>query len=93
MLAAHFLRAGRPIGAAVCLALPLFLLLRRHWAKLVVQMALLAGSGLWLWTMLEIAESRAQSGQPAGRMIAILTGVAAFTLMAGVILHWSDRND
>ncbi len=86
VLGAHFLRAGSPflmLAALVALGL---LFVRRPWAVRAVQMALVLGSLEWVRTLVRLAEERMQAGEPVTRMVAILGGVAAFTLCSGLVL-------
>ena len=87
LLAAHFLRAGQPILMIVCLALPLLFLVRRSWVPVVVQLALLAGALEWIRTLMLFAAERHALEQPATRLALILGGVAAFTVIAGLLMR------
>jgi hypothetical protein len=79
LLGAHFFRGGDLILAAVCAALPLFLLVRRRMALRVVQFALAAGVPIWIHTTVELTRMRMQLGAPWPRMLLILAAVALFT--------------
>src|SRR5688572_3426758 len=87
MMGAHFTRSGHRELMVMCLAIPFLLIMRRGWSVLVVQLALLAGAALWLWTMWEITQVRAAMGQPAMRMMIILTSVAAWTALSALLLE------
>jgi hypothetical protein len=50
VLGAHFLRAGLVAVTGLCVALPLLLVARRRWMVRPVQAALVAGSGVRVWT-------------------------------------------
>lgn len=87
--AAHFLKPGNLIFVGVSLLMPFLLLIRRRWALLMVQLALLAAAGEWLWSMLGYVEDRASRGEPALRLVIILSSVAAFCILSAVLLQLS----
>lgn len=87
LLAAHFSRAGAPVGVALSLGGPLLLLVRRPWAARTVQAALLAGALEWIRTAAVLATGRVEAGQPWLRLVAILGAVAAFTGAAALVFR------
>lgn len=87
LLGAHFLRAGQVVLTAVSLGLLILLLVRDGWAARVLQAALWLGALEWLRTAWVFASARAQFGQPYGRLLVILGGVAAFTAVAALVLR------
>src|SRR4051812_30089005 len=87
LLAAHFLHADNLLMAIISLFLPGLLLVRRRWAVRVTQLVLLGGAIVWLWTMVDLANSFQEMGRPPGRMIVILTSVAAFTALSAMLLQ------
>lgn len=89
LLAAHFLHADQPQIALVCLALPLMLFFKRRWAVRILQLLLLGGTMVWLWTMVALAEVFQSIGRPSLRMMIILTSVAAFTAISAMLLEIS----
>jgi hypothetical protein len=86
LIAAHFLRGGDLIAAAVCLATPLLFLVRRRWSLFVLQGLAFAAAGVWLETAWDLVAVRQLLGEPWMRAAAILAGVAAVTLVAGGLL-------
>lgn len=84
-LAAHHLRAGELGLVLFWLSAPLVLLLRRPFVPLIFAGTLAVGAAQWLATASAIAQVRAITGQPAGRMWLILGSVAALTLLAGAL--------
>ena len=87
LLAVHFLRGGHLALMIVCLALPLLFLVRRSWVPVVVHLALLAGALEWVRTLMLFAAVRRALGQPATRLALILGAVAAFTVIAGLLMR------
>ncbi|HZJ03550.1 MAG TPA: hypothetical protein VFE20_07780 [Thermoleophilia bacterium] len=87
LLVAHYLRSFQPQLMMPFLLLPLLLLVRRRWAARVVQVALLFGAFEWVTTALLLLGERRGLGEPYGRMLAILFGVAGFTLLTGALLE------
>ena len=87
LLAAHFLRGGPWVLAVAALGLVALLLVRRPWAAVVLQGALLLGTLEWLRTAWHLASARAALGQPFGRLLAILGAVAALTALAALAVR------
>jgi len=87
LIAAHFLRFGNLPAAALCLAVPLLLLVRRAWTLMLLQGLAFAAAAIWLFTAWQIAEERWALGQPWLRATIILAGVAVVTALAGVLLQ------
>ena len=87
LLAAHFYRSGHLILVGVAVALPLVLLLRFEWAVPAVQVALFVAAAEWVRTAVAIAGVREAMGAPATRMLVILLGVAAFTVLSALPLQ------
>ena len=87
LLGAHFFRAGLVPVAAACVALLALLFLRTAWAASVMQGALALGVLEWLRTAWVFASARADVGQPYGRLLVILGGVALVTALAALSLR------
>ena len=87
VLAAHFYRAGNPIVAGLAAALVALLFVPRAWAARVVQLGLAAGALEWVLTLIRLVELRQATGQPYGRLAAILGGVAAFTAATALVFR------
>ena len=87
VLAAHFHRAGNPIVAGLAAALVALLFVPRAWAARVVQLGLAAGALEWVLTLIRLVELRQATGQPYGRLAAILGGVAAFTAASALVFR------
>lgn len=81
LLAAHFLRGGKLLAMAVCLALPALLAVRRPWAATALQLGLVAGALEWARTAFVLIQARRELGEPFLRLAGILCGVAAATAM------------
>jgi hypothetical protein len=87
VLAAHFLRVGAlPPVVLLILLLPL-LALRQWWVPRLFQLVLALGAVEWLTTLVHLRALRLARGEPATRMIAILAGVAAFTLLSAALFE------
>lgn len=87
LLAAHFYRAAAWPWLLATLALLPLMVLRRTWVPRVLQLALLAGAGEWVWTAALLAQQRLALGQPWLRMAFILAGVALVTLAAALVFR------
>jgi hypothetical protein len=87
LLGAHFFRAGLVPVAAVCAALLALLFVRTAWAACAMQGALALGVLEWLRTAWVFASARAEAGQPYGRLVVILGGVALITALAALLLR------
>lgn len=90
ILGAHFLRSGNPLLVGLCLGLIVLQGFRRRWVPLLLQSALLLGAIEWVRTLLLLRAARALAGEPATRMVLILAGVAAFTLLSALAFR-SER--
>jgi hypothetical protein len=87
LLGAHFYRAENYWLVPVALAMPMILSIGRTWSVRVVQFMLVLGSLEWLRSMMEFTLQRQQMGMPYERLIVILSSVAAFTMLAAVLLE------
>jgi len=87
LLGAHFFRAGLVPVAAACVALLALPFVRTAWAARAMQGALALGVLEWLRTAWVFASARADVGQPYGRLLVILGGVALVTALAALSLR------
>jgi len=87
VLAAHFYRAGNLMVAGLAAALIALLFVPRAWAARVVQLGLSAGALEWVLTLIRLVEIRQATGQPYGRLAAILGGVAVFTAVSALVFR------
>lgn len=87
LLAAHFFRAGQAAGAAASLALLGILAIPRRWAALAAQAALLLGAVEWIRTLVSFVDERRQAHAPYGRLVVILTAVAALTAASALVFE------
>ena len=87
LLAAHFFRSGSIGLVAVCLLAPLLLFSRRRWVVHVASVMLAAGAGIWVHTIIKIANARIAHGLPWLRLAVILGVVAALTGAAGLAVR------
>lgn len=87
LLSAHFLRSFAEPFVVFFLLLPLLLLVRRRWAARVVQVALVFGGFEWITTTVSMLGERRVTGEPAGRMLLIMSGVTGFTFLAAAALE------
>jgi hypothetical protein len=82
VLAAHFYRAGLVFLVPVCIGFLVLLSIRLAWVPRAVAVALLIAAAEWLRTLVMLAGERIDAGQPHARLVAILAGVTAATLLA-----------
>lgn len=86
LLAAHFFRGAALVPAALCAASIGLFFVTRPWATHALRLGLAAGTVVWIVTAWRIAQARIDAGMPYQRMLAILGGVAVFTVFAAWIL-------
>ncbi|MBI4825024.1 MAG: hypothetical protein HY807_01190 [Nitrospirae bacterium] len=60
---------------------------------IVIQFFALAGAGVWINTIIEIADERMHFNEPWIRMALILGAVALFTLFSGLLLNAKKVKD
>jgi len=99
LLGAHFLRGGHTIMMMICLAFPLFLLVRRPWVPMLMQLGMFLGSLVWIQTLFVQVSVRQASGMPVKRYAAIMAGVTLFTGVSALVFmlptlrkRYSGRN-
>jgi len=86
LLAAHFYRDGHWLLALLCAVLTMLLAWRRAWVPRLLQVALAAGCGVWLWTTFVLVQERIALGRPWGRLALILGAVAMLTAISALLL-------
>ena len=86
ILSAHFLRAAQYIVMGISLAMLILLFFRALWARRIVQFCLRGGALSLLWTMVDIAQARAETGRDAGRMLIIMGSVSAWIILSALLL-------
>ena len=87
ILAAHFSRNDQTLLMIVSAVLPIMLIIKTLWARLVLQVALVLGALEWVWSTLDLIEIRKEIGEDWQRLAIILFSVAAFTLVSGLLLY------
>jgi hypothetical protein len=87
LLAAHFYRAGVVPLSALCIALPLLLLLRQAWVPRLFQFLLVLGALEWLRALYGFVAMRIAFGEPWTRLALILCAVALFTGLSGLVFR------
>lgn len=87
ILAAHFSRNDQTLLMIVSALLPIMLIIKTLWARLVLQVALVLGALEWVWSTLDLIEIRKGIGEDWQRLAIILFSVAAFTLVSGLLLY------
>ncbi len=92
LLAAHFSRADSNILAILCLLLPFALLIKKQWAHLSLSFITIASSLVWITTTWQIIQQRIELGESWTRMAIILITVAAFNILAGILLLKAKRS-
>ena len=91
LLGAHFLRAGNVGLMTVCVVLAVLPFVPWKGAVWIVRLSLIAGAASWVLTTLRIAAARQAANLPYTRMVWILGSVAAFTLLAAMMLPAGSR--
>lgn len=91
ILAAHFLRSSQYVLVGISIAMAILAFFRYVPLKRIVQIFLLAGSLVWLWTMVDIAQVRAEMGGNVMRMMIIMCGVSLFTIVSAMLLSLNRR--
>jgi hypothetical protein len=89
ILGVHFLRQGNLALMFLCFLVPFFLLIKRRWSLIVIQVCAYGGVFVWLYTMVLLVQERMFLGSSWVRMAIILSVVAMFTGVAGALLHAS----
>ena len=87
LLAAHFLRGGGIFLSLGTIAMAFLLVIPRPWSARLVQAALALGTLEWLRTLVTLAASRVDNGEPVGRLVIILSAVAAFTFCSILVFR------
>ncbi len=82
VLAAHFLRGDNLLLVVLVLGLLVLLAVRRPWVARLMQVVLVVGAIEWVRTLVALAMSRAEQGEPYLRMTLILGAVAVITLLS-----------
>jgi heme/copper-type cytochrome/quinol oxidase subunit 4 len=85
LLAAHFLRYGQYPLIAFSLLIPLLLFLKKKWVPRVIQVSLALGAAEWLRTMYFFVQVRQKMEMDWQRLAIILSLVALFTLLSGLV--------
>jgi hypothetical protein len=93
VLAAHFFRSRQLTLVVLSLALPLLLLVRKHWSARVVQAGLVLGGLEWVRTLAFFAGQRMEAGRPWGRLAVILGVVAALTALSAMAVRVPPARD
>ena len=87
LLGAHFFRQGALELAAIPVALPFVLLVRRPWAARLVQIALVLAALEWVRTLWALIQIRQAHGAPWARMGVILGVVALINLASTLVFR------
>lgn len=87
VLGAHFLRSGSLLLVLYCLVLVVLCFIRKPLPRAIARYSLTTGVLVWIWTTYRIVGAKLDTGQPAGRSLAILLGVAIFTAISVWLLQ------
>jgi asparagine N-glycosylation enzyme membrane subunit Stt3 len=87
MLGAHFMKASNLLLTLVYIIAPFILLIKKRWSLIALQALMYIGGGVWISTIIGIAQRRILSGEPWSRMAYILGAIALFTIVAGLLLN------
>ncbi len=92
-MSAHFLRDQNYPLVLISLLIPFLLLIKKRWVLYVIQTLAVAGTGVWINTIVVIAQYRIHESTPWVRMAVILGAVALFTLCSGLLLNLKKVKD
>ena len=87
LLAAHFSRADNTILIFVSLLAPFLFFYRKSITLIIIQLLSYAGAVIWLVTMYGYIQERIEVGRSWTVLLIILTSVALFTALSGVLLN------
>ncbi len=87
LIGAHFLRSGNLFLVALCLVLPLVLLVRHPLAARLLQLALLLAAVEWMRAAFVFVAARAAAGLPWVRLACILGAVAGLSAAAVFVFY------
>jgi len=87
LVAAHFLHIGSTVGVALALLAPALFLVRERWSLLLLQWLAYGAAAIWLVTAWQLVSLRWSVGRPWLLAAAILTAVAAVSVLAGGLLR------
>ncbi|AFM26605.1 hypothetical protein [Desulfomonile tiedjei] len=87
LLSAHFLREGNIGLMLVSILVPLFLLIRRRWILIALQLWSYLAAIIWMNTMIDLVQQRMMAGRSWGTAVIILGSVSLFTIFAGALLN------
>jgi len=87
LMGAHFFRMGNFVVLGLCLATPLLFFYKSRWSLFLLQLAAYCATASWLGTAVQLVQFRQQIDRPWTAAAIILSSVALFTLMTGVLLN------
>ena len=85
LLSAHFYRSGQVVLAGLCVTTLLLLFIRKSWIPRLFQWLLILGSLELLRSLYYFAAMRIAWDQPWTRLAIILSAVALFTALSGLV--------
>lgn len=87
ILAAHFLRYGDLPMTVIALIVPILLFIKKKWVPRIIQLCLAIGALEWFSTMYFLIQTRQQTGTDWHRLAIIMSLVALFTLLSGLVFR------
>lgn len=87
LLAAHFSRADQTALVIISLLIPILLFIKRRIVLRLIQIILIAAGAEWIRSMLFYIDVRKTSGDDWTRLAIILTAVAIYTVLSGLLLQ------
>jgi hypothetical protein len=84
---AHFLRAGNLGLVMLCLIAPLLFLYRKRWSLILLQVMAYSAAVNWIVAAVQIVQLRQLEGRAWTTAALILSAVAVFTFLAGLLLN------
>lgn len=90
LLAAHFFRYGWVLLAVTSLVFPFFLLIRKPWVAIIIQLALLLGAIEWGRTLMITVQYRMDYDMPWIRMAVIIGAIVLINIYTAVVMQSSS---
>ncbi|HIJ79742.1 MAG: hypothetical protein OEY01_13485 [Desulfobulbaceae bacterium] len=85
ILAAHFLRYSDFPLMVIALMIPTLLFIKNRWVPRIIQLCLAIGAMEWLSTMFFLIQARQHTGADWQRLAVIMSLIALFTLLSGMV--------
>ena len=87
LMGAHLMRGGHTLLMGPAMVVPLIVLVRASWARRAMQALLVIGALMWVAAAVDIVDARQAAEREWVRAAVILGGVAAFYVLAALLLQ------